>query len=79
MNNDDLSFLLSPRPVKSLTWEDIRNSRNIELQVSDWTSLPDSPLTSAQKEQWLTYRQQLRDITKIFPTPNHVIWPTKPQ
>jgi hypothetical protein len=79
MNNDDLSFLLSPRPVKSLTWEDIRNSRNIELQVSDWTSLPDAPLTSAQKEQWLTYRQQLRDITKIFPTPNHVIWPTKPQ
>jgi hypothetical protein len=79
MNNDDLSFLLSPRPVKSLTWEDIRNSRNIELQVSDWTSLPDAPLTSAQKEQWLTYRQQLRDITKNFLTPNHVIWPTKPQ
>lgn len=79
MNNIDLSYLLAPRPAKSLTWDDIRNSRNIELQVSDWTSLPDAPLTSVQKEQWLTYRQELRDITKKFPTPNHVIWPTKPE
>jgi hypothetical protein len=70
---------LNLAPVNTLSWNDIRHSRNVELQMTDWTSLPDSPLTQEQKQKWSVYRQQLRDITKVFPTPNHVIWPTKPQ
>jgi hypothetical protein len=44
----------------------VRNLRSYLLQQSDWTQLPDSPLTQAQKTLWLTYRQQLRDMPETF-------------
>tara|TARA_R100000773_G_scaffold30015_1_gene25728 strand:+ start:1300 stop:1518 length:219 start_codon:yes stop_codon:yes gene_type:complete len=42
----------------------LRNYRNKLLAVSDWTVLPDSPLSESKKNEWKTYRQSLRDITK---------------
>ena len=36
--------------------------RNQLLSESDWTQLPDSPLTTEKKTEWATYRQQLRDM-----------------
>lgn len=54
----------------------LRAKRNKLLQNSDWTQLPDAPL--ATKVAWITYRQQLRDIT-LQPDPFHIIWPTPPQ
>lgn len=44
-------------------WENIRAQRNILLTESDWTQLPDSPLTNQQQIEWQIYRQQLRDVT----------------
>lgn len=41
----------------------IRASRDNKLLVSDWTQIPDSPLTTEQQAAWATYRQELRDIT----------------
>lgn len=38
----------------------IRNKRNELLKESDWTQLPD---VNISKEEWVTYRQALRDIT----------------
>ena len=59
----------------------VRNYRNYLLQQSDWTQLPDAPLSIEQKVQWVSYRQQLRDI----PADNadvqgidEIIWPTLP-
>lgn len=43
-----------------------RLRRDLMLQQSDWTQLPDAP---ADKAAWATYRQALRDL------PNHVKWP----
>jgi hypothetical protein len=48
------------------------------LFKSDWTQLPNGPLTQQQQEQWATYRQALRDITAQSGYPTNVIWPTKP-
>jgi hypothetical protein len=59
-------------------WEDIRVMRNQYLSQSDWTQLPDSPLTTEEKSEWVTYRQELRDIT-LQQDPFNIIWPTKPQ
>lgn len=39
--------------------------RNLMLENSDWTQVPDSPLTDPQKEAWRTYRQALRDLPSI--------------
>ena len=51
-----------------------------ELKGSDWTQLPDSPLSSDKKTEYQTYRQALRDITTHSNWPNleDSDWPTKP-
>lgn len=59
-------------------WINVRRNRNIELSNSDWTQLPDSPLTEEKKQEWVVYRQSLRDIT-LQPNPFNLIWPTKPE
>lgn len=38
--------------------------RNQRLVASDWTQLPDSPLTESQKQEWAIYRNLLRNMTK---------------
>jgi hypothetical protein len=58
-------------------WEDIRVIRNQYLTQSDWTQLPDSPLTIEEKADWATYRQELRDVTQQS-DPFNIIWPIKP-
>lgn len=59
------------------TWSRIRDMRNEQLKSTDWVVLPD--VTVANKNAWLLYRQQLRDITNSFPSPESVVWPTPPQ
>lgn len=59
----------------------IRPNRDRLLYLSDWTQTLDSPLSSAKKEEWAAYRQELRDITATFPdatTPEDIIWPEPP-
>ncbi len=58
-------------------WQNIRNQRNFFLQKSDWTQLPDSPLSEEKKEDWRFYRQSLRDITNQA-NPKWIIWPIEP-
>lgn len=58
-------------------WIKVREQRNSLLAQSDWTTLPDSPLSQEQKQQWIVYRQALRDVT-IQPDPFNIVWPTKP-
>ena len=53
-----------------------RTQRDALLNASDWTQLPDVPLTT--KEVWATYRQALRDITLQPGYPHDVDWPTSP-
>ena len=40
----------------------LRDSRDFLLSESDWTQTADSPLTDSKKTQWVTYRQELRDL-----------------
>lgn len=39
-----------------------RRRRDQLLAASDWTQLPDSPLSSSDRTAWGEYRQQLRDL-----------------
>lgn len=52
--------------------------RNTLLASSDWTQLPDSPLSAEEKSAWATYRQQLRDMPESFTTVDEVVWPVAP-
>ena len=74
--------------------QDVLKKPNYKLTASDWTQLPDAPLSDSKKAEWATYRQALRDIpnnlrshsnyvsdTKSHPDDGSVLdwqWPTKP-
>jgi len=67
-------------------WEELRILRNQRLAESDWTQLPDSPLTEDQKFSWKEYRQSLRDLPENITDPkptvldfNHSDWTPKPE
>ena len=71
-------------PVKIETrnasqWILIREQQKIKLAESDWAcSIIDPPENIlAQRNNWIAYRQQLRDITKQ-PDPFNIIWPIPP-
>lgn len=55
----------------------LRNERDFLLKQSDWTQIPDSPLTNEQKQSWATYRQALRDLPSTVDI-NNIIYPEKP-
>ena len=71
-------------------WEEMREKRTRKLEASDWTQMPDCPLSNSKKAEWATYRQALRDIPskwssdvdeeEVNPFDGTVedIWPTKP-
>lgn len=65
--------------VETLAIADILPKRQRLLASSDWTQLPNGPLTQEQQIAWATYRQQLRDITAQSGYPTNVIWPVAPQ
>lgn len=58
-------------------WNSVRTQRNQLLAASDWTQIPDSPLSVEEKGLWATYRQALRDITNQE-DPFEILWPVKP-
>lgn len=57
----------------------IKRNRNSLLLSSDWTQLPNNPLTLEVQTLWATYRQQIRDITLQPSYPTNVLWPTPPE
>lgn len=72
--NDKLSVLKT-------TMQYLRDKRNQKLLISDWTQMPDSPLTDSKKQEWATYRQQLRDLPGEYTDKaeiTDIVFPTKP-
>lgn len=59
----------------------IRMPRRQLLAWSDWTQLPDAPLTAEEKAAWAAVRQQLRDMTETYAnaqSPAEIVFPTAP-
>ena len=67
----------APQPTTAELWAQVRAERDGLLAQSDWTQMPDSPLTAAKKTAWAVYRQSLRDITTQA-DPAAVAWPVAP-
>ena len=87
VNNSDYRAYLewvslgnTPDPVipDEKTWNEIIGQRNQLLQASDWTQLPDVPLTTEERAEWVTYRSEVRTVTERFSNPNDVVFPTSP-
>lgn len=54
----------------------VRLQRDLLLQKSDWTQLPDS---NVDKQAWAAYRQALRDVPQQEGFHESVVWPTPPE
>ena len=64
-----------------MAMENLRTKRNKDLQDSDWTQLPDNTLTSEQRNAWMQFRTELRNITDGLTTVEqvkNVDYPDKP-
>jgi hypothetical protein len=49
------------------------------LQESDWSMLPDVPMTSGDKAAWIEYRRGLREIRLQAGFPDNIVWPARPE
>lgn len=49
--------------VEELDWC-MRDLREVLLKESDWTVGVDSPLEESVKDEWISWRQWMRDITQ---------------
>jgi hypothetical protein len=58
--------------------DEIKVKRDALLYASDWTQIPNNPLTTEAQQAWATYRQALRNITLQSGYPFNVTWPTAP-
>lgn len=80
-SNDTFTWQ-DPRDVQQ-KYNDAVDSINIQrvelLYKSDWTQIPNNPLTTEKQQEWADYRQQLRDITSQSGYPFNVVWPTQPE
>jgi len=52
-----------------------REQRDLLLQQSDWTQVPDAPVNATS---WATYRQALRDLPSQQGFPDNIVWPNRP-
>lgn len=57
---------------------DVLTTRNKLLFSTDWTQIPNNPLTSEMQAEWATYRQELRDVPQQSGYPYNVVWPVAP-
>lgn len=62
---------------KQKAGEDLRAERDRLLAASDWTQVPDAPIIDRQA--WVVYRQQLRDLPANTPNPADTTWPAPPE
>lgn len=73
--------LVSKEPEQIIDpMRDIRLDRNTLLAKSDWTQMPDSPLSQEQRQAWAEYRQALRDLPNAGNfSVDAVQWPQSPE
>lgn len=67
-----------PAPQATELLRQMRTKRDRLLSASDFTQMPDSPLSASQREAWRLYRQALRDLPETASDLASVEWPIPP-
>lgn len=63
-----------PIPV-DWVWERLRRERDRLLRTSDYRVVEDVPW---DRQPWMDYRQQLRDLPDTTTDPRQAVWPVEP-
>lgn len=61
-----------PKEIKEAN---ARKQRNLLLVETDWMALND---VSTMSQEWIDYRQALRDISSQENFPDEIVWPVRP-
>lgn len=75
-NLKDLTQEQMDQVVADSNLQNLRNHRNSLLAETDWTQNGD--VTVELKNKYEPYRQELRDITKIYQNLDGAVWPNPP-
>lgn len=67
---------VEPKPDPHVKQQAVERRDRI-LAQTDWTQMPDVPLTKVKKAEWKLYRQQLRDLPQTGGFPE-CAWPSPP-
>jgi hypothetical protein len=80
MTNETQTYYIDPDTgmYTSVAVMEIKTRRNRLLYESDWTQLPNGPLSFELQTAWAAYRQHLRDIPTQSGFPTDVVWPERP-
>lgn len=73
-----LDPLPSQEEVDAVVAGYVRAERDTLLAACDWIVTKSLELGEAVPQDWLDYRQALRDVTSQDGFPNTVVWPTAP-
>ena len=71
--------LEEPKPYEPSMEEQVNLTLRQLLSQSDWSMLPDVPMTNSKKSEWIEYRRALRELKYQSGFPDDVIWPGKPE
>ncbi|MCF8491345.1 MAG: phage tail assembly chaperone [Rhodospirillum sp.] len=66
-------------PPLAYFWTALRRERDTRIATTDWTQLPDAPLSAAARAAWAAYRQALRDMPASTSDPVNPVWPSRPE
>ncbi|MBC3363446.1 tail fiber assembly protein [Pseudomonas sp. SWRI154] len=78
LSNNDTPEIPLAVPSPEIEWAAIRTRRNQLLRDTDFTQLPDFPVTEVQLAEIKVYRQALRDIPEADEEPSKLRWPVLP-
>jgi len=83
VQDDEGTVTLAQDPLKvqakiDAAWTALRTHRNQLLRDSDFTQMPDSPMSQEKKDAWASYRQELRDLPDETQDPTAPEWPLDP-
>ena len=61
-----------------LKWQKIRIERDRLLSETDFTEFSTTPISDVSRQNFIKYRQALRDLPQVNSDPYNIIWPDKP-
>ena len=78
---DEISSAVRPYNTQEREdqWNKVREQRNQLLKESDWTQIGDYNLGLTNKEEWVSYRQELRDLPVAQSNPFSISYPDIPE
>lgn len=73
----DTSFIQPNVKTEEDFYNELRAKRNQLLFETDWTMLIDVPISKEKRQEYVVYRQKLRDLP-LNATQDNLTWPTIP-